>query len=74
MTYGENNNVSLSISSLLCIITKYIDMEVAMLIGILCTGDYNHIMITFVNFVITCQVITCQVSTCSVVLEEVKRT
>ena len=64
MTYGENNNVSLSISSLLCIITKYIDMEVAMLIGILCTGDYNH----YVNFVITCQV-----STCSVVLEEVKK-
>ena len=52
MTYGENNNVSLSISSLLCIITNYIDMEVAMLIGILCTGDYNH----YVNFVITCQV------------------
>lgn len=30
-----------------------------MLIGILCTGDHNHIMITFVNFVITCQVSIC---------------
>ena len=38
-----------------------------MLIGILCTGDYNHYD-HYVNFVITFQV-----STCSVVLEEVKK-